>query len=287
MKIGFIGLGIMGSRMAGHLQKAGYDLTVHNRTKSKADELLANGARWADTPAEAANDAEIVITMLAHPDAVRTTATAFLPAMREGALWIDCSTVNPSFSREMGALAKQHNLTMLDAPVAGSKKQAAHADLTFIVGGAEDDVERARLLFDVMGGRVAHVGGQGMGTSLKVVVNMMLAQTMLAFAEGLALGESLGLPRELLLNILIGGPVVAPFVAGKRNKLESRDYSDIEFPLRWMQKDLHMATLTAYESGAPLPLANATKEAFQMAIAAGMGDLDFSAIYELLNPKAD
>lgn len=284
MKIGFIGLGIMGSRMAGHLLAAEHELIVHNRTKQKAQPLIESGARWAESPAEAARDADVVITMLAHPQAVEQTAlddTGFLAAMREGALWVDCSTVNPSFSRRMAAVAAQHTIRFLDAPVAGSKTQAAHAELVFFVGGDTGAIPIAQPLFDLMGKNTVHVGAHGMGTSLKIVVNMLLATAMVTFAEGMALGESLGLSREMLFNVLIGGPVVAPFVAGKRAKMESGDY-DPEFPLRWMQKDLHLAAQTAYETGAALPIANLSKELYQMAARQGLAESDFSAIYDYM-----
>lgn len=285
MKIGFIGLGIMGSRMAGHLINSGHSLMVHNRTKDKADDLIAQGATWADTPAEVVQDVDILITMLAHPTAVETTAfgeNGFLDVLAEGKLWIDSSTVNPSFSRRMADHAQANGIRFLDAPVAGSKNQAQGGVLRFIVGGESADVEEATPLFEAMGSGVVHVGGYGMGTSLKIVVNYLLASAMASFAEGIALGESLGVSQATLLKVLIGGPVVAPFMAGKQAKMESGDYEP-EFPLQWMQKDVHLATQTAYETGVPMPVANATKELYQLAIRDGLGELDFSAIYEFLS----
>jgi len=287
MNIGFIGLGIMGSRMAGHLLDAGYTLTVHNRSKAKADDLIAKGAAWADTPADTANNADILITMLAHPEAVEATALGedgFLSAMTEGTLWIDSSTVNPSFSRKMADHATQHGIHFLDAPVAGSKHQAQEGILRFIVGGASEDVTVAQPLFDAMGSGTVHVGGHGMGTSLKLVVNYLLASAMASFAEGMALGESLGVSQATLLKVLVGGPVVPPFMGGKQAKMESGDY-DPEFPLQWMQKDVQLATQTAYETGVPMPVANATKELYQLAIRAGLGEQDFSAIYQYLTEE--
>lgn len=288
MNIGFIGLGIMGSRMAGQLLDNGYGLIVHNRTRSKADHLIAQGATWADTPAAVAQQADLMITMLAHPHAVTSTALGddgFLPVVADGKLWIDCSTVNPSFSKHMAEQATAHGVRFLDAPVAGSKNQAQDGVLAFIVGGDASDVEDATPLFEIMGSRVVHVGGHGMGTSLKIVVNYLLASAMASFAEGMVLGESLGISQEMLFKVLVGGPVVAPFVAGKQSKLESSDY-DPEFPLQWMQKDVQLATQTAYENGVAMPLANITKELYQLANRDGMGELDFSAIYQFLSERS-
>jgi len=287
MNIGFIGLGIMGSRMAGHLLSNGHQLIVHNRTKSKADDLIKQGAIWADTPADIAPQADIIITMLAHPQAVEATALGddgFLQSFDEGKLWIDCSTVNPSFSKQMADEATAHGIHFLDAPVAGSKNQAQDGVLAFIVGGDVSDVEVATPLFDIMGSRVVHVGGHGMGTSLKIVVNYLLASAMASFAEGMVLGESLGISQEMLFKVLIGGPVVPPFMAGKQPTIESSDY-DPEFPLQWMKKDVQLATQTAYENGVAMPVANATKELYQLANRGGMGELDFSAIYQFLSGK--
>src|SRR5271156_5816328 len=137
MKIGFVGLGIMGSRMAANLLKKGHSLAVFNRTRDKADGLLAGGAEWAASPAAMAGNVEVLFTMLAHPDAVREAALSvdgFLPRLLPGALWVDCSTVNPSFSREMAAEARSRGISFIDAPVSGSKILAADGKLIFWVG---------------------------------------------------------------------------------------------------------------------------------------------------------
>jgi 3-hydroxyisobutyrate dehydrogenase/glyoxylate/succinic semialdehyde reductase len=147
MKIGFIGLGIMGSRMAANLQKRGHSLVVHNRTREKAESLLANGAIWADSPAALAPQVEMVFTMLAHPEAVQEAALGedgFLSKFAAGRLWIDCSTVNPSFSKQMAAEARTRGVRFLDAPVTGSKEFAALAKLVFWVGGELTDLESCR-----------------------------------------------------------------------------------------------------------------------------------------------
>jgi 3-hydroxyisobutyrate dehydrogenase/glyoxylate/succinic semialdehyde reductase len=283
MNIGFIGLGIMGSRMASNLQQGGQRLVLFNRTPDKASALVAGGALLAASPAEVGRQADTVVTMLAHPEAVEAAALGpdgFLAALRPGALWIDCSTGNPDFARRMAAAAAMRSIRFLDAPVAGSKGQAEDAQLVFLVGGAAEDVARAQPLLERMGRQVRHIGGHGMGTALKLVLNLLLASAMASFAEGLALGESLGLGQAALLDALIGGPVVAPFVAAKREKLASGRY-DAEFPLRWMHKDLAMVAAAAAASGAATPIAAAASDLYRRAIERGLGDLDFSAIYRL------
>ncbi len=289
MKIGFIGTGIMGSRMAANLQKDGHTLTVHNRTKDKTDALVEAGAAWADTPAGVTDGAEVVITMLAHPEAVRETALGeggFLAAMSEGSIWADCSTVNPSFSREMAAAATAHGVQFLDAPVGGSKGAAADAKLLFLVGGPDAAVQTCQPLFDAMGAKTIHAGEHGMGTGTKILINHLLATSMVAFAEALTLGEAMGIPRERLLNTLIGTAVVPAYMAGKREKLAGEDDST-DFPLRWMQKDLQMAAVTAYENGVAMPVSGAAKDVYQLAVRGGYGDADLAAIFHYLNATQD
>src|SRR5258707_15643890 len=285
MKIGFIGLGIMGGRMAANLQKHGHSLVLFNRTREKAEPLIAEGAEWADSPAAVAPRVEVIFTMLAHPDAVEQAAVGpdgFLRHLGSDKMWIDCSTVNPSFSRKMAVEANIKGVGFLDAPVTGSKGQAELAKLTFWVGGEKSDLEKFGPLLECMGNRIIHCGGTGTGASLKMVMNQLLGTAMAAFAEGLVLGESLGLPRKLLFEALTGAPAVAPFLALKRERIENGNYESADFPLRWLQKDLHLATVSAHEAAAAMPLTNAAKELYRLAIRDGRGSEDFSAIYDYL-----
>ena len=283
MKIGFIGLGIMGTRMAANLLQGGVDLTVYNRTKDKATDLREKGATWAENLNDMAA-VDIVFTMLAHPEAVATTAlgpNGFLDHLPAGKLWVDCSTGNPGFAREMAAAAQEREIRFLDAPVAGTKPQAQDGSLIFIVGGEANSVSEVDPYFKLMGQKVVHVGEHGMGTALKVVVNNMLGASMAVFAESMALGQALGLSQDTLLNTLVSGPVAPPFLASKRPKIEQDDY-DPQFPLQWMQKDMHMVSMAAYEAGVPMPISNVTKELYHLAIRDGLGEQDFAAIYKFL-----
>ncbi len=288
MKIGFIGMGIMGSRMAANLQRKGHELVVHNRTKLKADPLIANGAVWAPTPADVAKKVAVIFTMLARPDSVAETAllgkNGFLNNLADNSLWIDCSTVNPSFSRLMAYEAKQRKVRFVDAPVGGSKGSAEQGQLLFFVGGDKADVDEVRPFLEAMGKAVYHVGGHGMGSSMKMVNNIMLALAMIAFSEAVVLGESLGISKDMLFNTLLGSPVVAPFLTFKRLKIEDGKF-DAEFPLRWMHKDLQLAAETAYETGVALPVANVTKEIYNLAVRKGLGEQDFSAVYTVLSER--
>jgi len=282
MKIGFIGLGIMGSRMAANLQKHGYPLVVFNRTRAKAQPLLDKGASFAESPAKLAEQVDLLFTMLAHPDAVEQAAlreNGFLNHLKPNALWVDCSSVNPSCSKKMAAEAARRRVHFVDAPVTGSAPVAEDANLVFWVGADGADLETIRPLLLCMGSRIVHAGGRGMGTSMKMVINLLLGTGMAAFAEAMALGEGLGISRKMLFDSLLGMPAVAPFLASKREKIESGNY-EAEFPLRWMQKDMHLAAVSADESGVAMPLTNVTKEIYRLAMRDGHDIEDFSAIYE-------
>ncbi|MFT2007479.1 NAD(P)-dependent oxidoreductase [Pontibacter sp. 13R65] len=283
MKIGFIGLGIMGSRMAAHLQQAGHELVVYNRTQSCADELVAKGATRATTPEEVAQQCRLVFTMLSTPEAVEEVAIGpdgFLKALPGNSLWVNCSTVNPSFTMKMAHHAKKMGQRFLDAPVSGSLVPAEKGELIFLIGGDAADVEQVRELLNLMGKEVVHVGSHGQGSSMKMVNNMMLAQAMASFAEALRLGTALGISEEMLCQTLLDGPAAAPFLKLKQQKLLNREFSP-QFPLEWAHKDLHLAGVTAYEQNVALPSLHATKELYAQAKEQGFGEEDLSAVYRV------
>lgn len=288
MKIGFIGLGIMGSRMATNIIKKGHDLVVYTRTKDKARPLLNQGATWADNPADLAKESSIIITMLSKPEVVAEMALvnqhAFLAAAPEKALWIDCSTVNPSFSRLMASEAASHRVRFVDAPAIGSKGPAEQGQLLFFAGGNKADVEEAKPVLECMGKAVIHIGGHGSGSAMKMVNNIILGQAMVAFSEALSLGESFGLSKQTMFDALAASPAMAPFLVFKRKKFEDRDYS-VKFPLQWMHKDLHLASDTAFEIRAALPAMNVVKEIYAMAMREDLAEKDFAAVYEVVSRK--
>lgn len=286
--IGFAGLGIMGGGMAANLLKTGHPLVVTNRTKEKAEALLASGATWADTPRAVAESADVQFTMLPTPAVVRETATGpdgLLSGLKPGSLWVDCSTVDPSFSREMAAAAESHGIRFMDAPVAGSRLPAQTGELVFFAGGSAADVDQCRPFFEAMGKKTVHVGATGMGTAMKMAFNLMLGISMGAFAEALSLGQALGLSRDQLVDTLMDAPVTAPFIALKRAKIAAGEYA-ADFPLKWMHKDLQLVAKAAFEASIPLPIENAVKERFGVAVQCNLEDSDFSAICSLIQKPA-
>jgi len=284
MKIGFIGLGLMGLRMAGNLLKKGNELIVFNRSVEKAKSLVEKGAVLAGSPAEVGKETNIIFTMLSEPDVVKEIAfgsNGFIDSMKAGSIWIDCSTVNPSFTKNMAQKARQKNIRFIDAPVSGTVTPAEKGELTFFIGGEPDDVEECRPLFEAMGNKIVYMGEISKGASMKMVINLLLAQAMASFSEGMALGESLGIPKERLLELLPGGPAVAPFISGKKEKIRTDNFEP-EFPLKWMLKDCRLASKTGYENDIHLYLANVVKEIYQHAAKRGYAEKDFSSVYQFL-----
>jgi 3-hydroxyisobutyrate dehydrogenase/glyoxylate/succinic semialdehyde reductase len=271
--------------MAANLHKKGHELIVYNRTKAKALDLSEEGIMVVDSPSAFASRVDVIISMVSNPQAVRHVAlkaNGFLNQLKPGSIWIDYSTVNPSFSRQMAAECSKHNIRFMDAPVAGSKGPAATGELVFFVGGEDTDLQECYPYFSAMGRKVVHVGPAGSGAAMKMVFNLLLGNAMVSFAEGMSLGRSMGLSQEQLFDVLMGSPVLAPFIALKKDKITTGNF-EADFPLRWMQKDLHLAALCGYENEAALPLTNTAKELYAQAKNQGLADLDFAAIYRLMN----
>jgi 3-hydroxyisobutyrate dehydrogenase/glyoxylate/succinic semialdehyde reductase len=287
MNITFIGLGIMGSRMAAHLVRSGNELTVWNRTKKKADELVKMGAKESPSLSDSVKNADIIITMLASPEVVENIALSpvgFLSRARKNSLWINTSTVNPSFAEEMNIKAREAGIRYLDAPVSGSKIPAGTGDLVFWLGGEEKDIEQAQPLLSLMGKNIHVMGNAGKGSSMKMVVNLFLAQSLLAFSEAISLGKACGLSQEVMFNSLLVGPLTPAFLQGKRVKMAEQEY-DPEFPLKWAYKDLHLMMQTAYEKQTPMPMTALAKEIFGMALAEGEGEKDIASIFSYVQKR--
>ena len=284
MKITFLGLGIMGSQMAYNLAKNNVNLTVYNRTPIDFSLFKAKNVTIADSLENAVKDADIVFSMLSTPEAVEEVffgTGKVLKLMKEHAIWADCTTVNPSFSKQAFEQAKLHNIRFLDTPVSGSKPQAQNAELIFFVGGNPETFNEIEPYLNMMSKKTILVGDIGKGASLKMLVNVMLAQSMAIFSEAVLFGESMGISKDFLLDLLPNLVVSAPFTKFKAEGIRNDNY-EVQFPLEWMHKDLHLATLTAYEVNQPLFLANLTKELYAAAKNNGMERLDFSAIFKHL-----
>jgi len=287
MNVTFIGLGIMGSRMATNLLKNNVNLTVYNRSQEPVKELQSKGAKAADSFSDAVKDTDVVFSMLSNPDVVAEIMfgeKGCLHSMKENALWVDCTTVNPSFSKLSEKEAHNRKIRFMDAPVAGSKPQAESALLSILAGAGKNDFKEVETLLNFMGEKVLHVGEVSKGTSLKMLINAMLGESMLIFSETLSMGEKMGFPKDFLLDTLPNLPVIAPFTKAKAELIRVENF-DPQFPLEWMLKDFNLVLKTAEENDAKLQLASLARDIFNEANEKGHGREDFSAIYRHLADK--
>ena len=287
MKITFLGLGIMGSRMAANLLKNDVELTVFNRSEAPRKKLGEKGAKVAESFNSAVEGADVVFTMLSKPEAVEKVmfgGNGCLSSMKKNSLWVDCSTVDPMFSKQSEKEAGERNIRFMDAPVAGTKKPAEEGELVFLAGGNKSDFQEIEPLLNFMGKKIMHIGGPGKGTSMKMLINAMLAESMLVFSETLLLGEKMGFSKEFLLDTLPNLPVIAPFVQAKAELMKKENF-DPHFPLEWMEKDLMLLLKTAGENNYKMPVANLTRDIFSQANENGYSRSDFSAVYKYLQEK--
>jgi 3-hydroxyisobutyrate dehydrogenase-like beta-hydroxyacid dehydrogenase len=282
--LGFIGLGVMGSRMVKRLLAAGHRVTGYNRTRSKALALLDLGMHWGETPAAVARAADVVFSMVADTAALQAVTggpDGVLAGLRPGAIFVDMSTVSPAVSRALAAEVATKGAYMLDAPVSGSAITLEEGRLSFMVGGDRDAYERALPILLDIGPKVTYVGANGLAASMKIATNLSLAVQMLAFSEGVLLAEKSGIPREtaveVLLNSVIASPMVkyrGPFVLGLPE--------EALFDVNMMQKDLLLALELGRDLDVPLPTTAVTNEFLTAARGMGLADKDFAVVFEVL-----
>ena len=274
--LGFIGLGIMGFPMAANLRKAGYSVAVCNRTRSKAEELGRQGATVADSPVDVGRQARIIFLCVGDTAAVRETAEALLEGAQPGSVVVDCSTISPAASRQVGERFRQHGVEFLDAPCTGSKAGAENATLTFMVGGKQEVYERVRPYLLTMGQNVFYMGGPGMGSQAKLTQNLIGALTIQAMAEGFVLARKAGLSPSKVLEVLQASVARNPLIAAKLPLVLARRFEP-HFSLKWMYKDLGLMLESGRELHVPLPATALVHELFGAAVALGHGEEDFAA----------
>lgn len=288
-RVAFLGLGIMGSRMAANLCRAGFEVTAWNRTRARAEGLAeAHGARVAATPAEAASHAEATITMVV--DAPQVEEVLFGPdgatnGMSAGSLCADMSTIAPTASRRIAERLSERQVAFLDAPVTGSKPKAEDATLTVMVGGDVEAFELARPLFAAMGELVVHVGRQGDGSMIKLVNNTLAAINAAALAEALALGRKAGLDLDAMLRVVAAGSGASAMLDLKARPMLDHDFEPL-FKLDHMLKDVRHCLEEAKAGGVPFSLGDAAELLYAEAAAAGSDTRDFAAVVEVVERTA-
>ena len=286
--VGFVGLGIMGACMAGNLLEAGHELVVHNRTRTKAERLAQRGARAADSPREVAEGSDVIITMLPGPPQVEEVVAGdggLLEGAREGSLIIDMSTSSPILAQELARAARNKAVGMLDAPVSGGDVGARDGTLSIMVGGEENDFERARPLFRVMGETVVHVGGTGAGQVVKACNQIVVALVIEAVAEALVLGSTAGVAPDRLVEILSGGLASNKVLEVKGEKFLSHEFTP-GGKVEYHRKDLGIALEAGREYGVTLPVAAFVDQMFGVLEAKGRGGWDHSTLLTLLEERS-
>jgi 3-hydroxyisobutyrate dehydrogenase len=280
-RIGFCGLGVMGAGMASRLTESGYQVTVYNRTRSKAEEVAELGATVADSPADAARDADVVMTSLADQHVVEAIVfgdDGVASALPAGSYLVDMSTVPPEFARELGERARAAGHRPLDACVLGAPFHARSGELRVMVGGDEADFETLKRIFETIGKDVTYLGGSGMGASMKLVLNMLMGVQMPALAEAVVFGERAGLPRDKILEMIAQSGYASPVMAFRCMLMGQRAFENPSFKLSLMRKDMMLVLDECKELSVPLPVSETAYSMLTAAKQQGLGELDVGAI---------
>jgi 3-hydroxyisobutyrate dehydrogenase len=277
MKIAFVGTGVMGKSMAGHLLKAGHEVVIYTRTPSKAADLLAAGALWAESPAAAVQGADAAISMVGYPNDVEEVWQGFLSAARPGCLLIDMTTSSPSLARKLAAAATARGCLPLDAPVSGGDRGAREATLTIMVGGAAADYEKAHPLFEAMGKTISLQGGPGTGQLCKLANQIAIASGMVAMAEALAFARANGLDLEAVLKALSGGGASSWALLNLAPRVLKGDFAP-GFYVKHFVKDIGLSLEVCREQKLSLPGLELAAKLYADVVAAGDGDCGTQAL---------
>jgi 3-hydroxyisobutyrate dehydrogenase len=289
VKVALLGLGTMGRGMALNLLKAGFPLTVYNRTRAKAEALQDAGAVVAESPARAAKGATVVLAMLADDEASRAAwlgpdglgADGALAAMQPGSIAVECSTLSPDWIAELDRAARDRGLRVVEAPVTGSRAQAEGGQLNFLVGADEEALALVAPVLKSMSKEILHLGPVGSGAQLKLINNFLCGVQVTSFAEALTWMERTGLKRDVALEFLKKGAPGSGILNAMSERMTQRTY-EVNFLLRLMAKDLRYAQGAAAQMGVDLSMAKAAEVMFQKAQQEGQGERDMSAVVEVV-----
>jgi 3-hydroxyisobutyrate dehydrogenase len=285
MNVTLIGLGSMGAGIAQNILKAGFQLTVYNRTAVKAEPFAKLGANVADSPDEAARSAAVVISMVAEDNASRQVwlgQAGALRSMRKDAIVIESSTLSHAWVQELAGLAEEHGLAFLDAPVNGGPSMATAAQLKAMVGGEASVLDRARPVLESFTEQITHMGSTGTGAMTKLVNNLMSGVQMVALAEGLHMAERAGLDLEQVVSVITNSGPASPLVKRNAPLMAAHNYGEPNFLLKHIRKDVIYALRLAEEVDVPLTTAHAACEVYRMAGRLGYDDAEFAAVFEAL-----
>ena len=288
-KIGFIGLGIMGKPMAGHLIDAGYDLVVHNRNRDAVDELVGKGAIEAHSGKEVAEQSDIVITMLPDSPDVESVALGeggIIEGAHDGLIFVDMSTIAPSVTTQVGEVLAKKGVQSLDAPVSGGDIGAQNATLSIMVGGDEDMFNTVKPLFDVMGQSAILCGPLGAGQTVKACNQILVAVTIAGVSEALTMGAKAGVDPIKIVQVLSGGLARCGVLENRGERMVNGDF-DPGFRIRLHYKDLNIIQKTSNDFGVPLPVTSEVFELFKTAMVKGRGELDHSGLLTVIEDMSN
>ncbi len=283
-ELGFVGLGVMGSRMVKRLLDAGHHVTGYNRTRAKAQWLVDAGMVWAEAPREVAERAEICFSMVTNTEALRSInegSDGLLAGLSAGKIYVDMSTVSPTYSRDLAQQAAAHGAAMLDAPVSGSVITLEQGNLSIMVGGDRAAFDKVRPVLQAIGPKVNYVGPNGLAVTTKIATNLSLAVQMLAFSEGVLIAEKSGIPRETAVEVLLNSVIASPMVK-YRGPFVLEMPEEAWFSVNMMQKDMNLALELGQELDIPLPTTAITNEFLSAARGMGLEKQDFAALFKVL-----
>src|SRR5438477_4673996 len=282
--LGFVGLGVMGGQMVDRLLEKGHTITGYNRTRSKAEWLTDKGMRWAGSPRAVCAAADVVLSMVANSEALRSIAEGphgMLEGLGAGKVWVEMSTVSPVTSRALAARVRERGADMVDAPVSGSVITVQQGKLSVMVGGKPETFERVKPLLLDLGPKVTHVGENGLALVMKIATNLSLPVQMLALTEGVLLAEKSGIKREIALEVLLNSVAASPMLQ-YRGPFLTKMPDEAWFNVNMMQKDLLLAMELGRQVDVPLPTTTVANEYLTAARAMGLAERDFAIIYKFL-----
>jgi 3-hydroxyisobutyrate dehydrogenase-like beta-hydroxyacid dehydrogenase len=282
MTIGFVGLGSMGQGIVRRLLAAGRDVVGWNRTRARAEELAADGLRVADSPAALARDSDVVFSMLTNAAAVEAVVHAALPGLSAGTTWLDLSTIAPDESRAIAALVEPTGAVFLDAPVSGSPATVSAGQLSIMVGGDRAAFDAVQPVLLDMGPKVSYLGPQGSALVMKFAINLSLVVQGMSFCESVAMAEKAGIDREAAVDAVLKSVIASPMLGYRGpmildGRMPETPFADV--PLQ--QKDQELGLELARELGTPLPFATLANQFLTATAAAGLGEQEWIAAYEV------
>jgi 3-hydroxyisobutyrate dehydrogenase-like beta-hydroxyacid dehydrogenase len=283
-KLGFVGLGVMGSEMVLRLLSKGHTVTGYNRTRSKAERLVQKGMNWGDSPRAVAAAADVVFSMVTNSAALEAIVEGpegILAGLTPGKFYVDISTVSPEYSRVVAAKVRAKGCDMVDAPVSGSVITLQEGKLSVMVGGSRDTFEKLKPILLEIGPKVTHVGNNGLALVMKIATNLSLAVQMLAFSEGVLLAEKSGISREIAVEVLVNSAIASPMIK-YRGPFVLRLPDEAWFNVNMMQKDMLLALELGRKLDVPMPSTAVTNEFLTAARGMGLVEEDFAVVYDVL-----